>query len=182
MGAGQDLPLPSCGGEQSPGCAQSRTAVLRCLRVALAAGPVPLLQLCTGQAGSRRSQEANTSSVCCWAKPSSHVFPSRQLELFYKVQLCFTSQQINIFLPRLFCLISASTVFLRRIDVLFTVVLPLQTFSHTPITVPRMERSLSVKALPGLLAGSTEAGRLSLSHQQPLKVWQAKARRWERPS
>lgn len=143
-GVPQDLLLPSCGAEQSPQCARSRTARPRCLRVSLAAGPVPVLQLHMSRAAPRRNQEANTSSVCCWAKPSSHLFPPRQLEFFYKVQLCFTSQQIKIFLPGLFCLTSASMVFLRRISILFAVVLLLQTFSRTPITVPRMKRSLSV--------------------------------------
>lgn len=138
MGAGQGLLLPSCGGEQPHGAPRA-AAGLHCLRVSVAAGPVPLLQLHMGRAASRRSQEANSSSVCCWAKPSSCAFPSRQLHFFYKVQLCFTSQQINIFLPSLFCLISASTAFLSRINILFTVVLLLQTFSHTPITVPRMK-------------------------------------------
>lgn len=102
-----------------------------------------MLQLHMSWAAPRRNQEANTSSVCCWAKPSSRLFPPRQLEFFYKVQLCFTSQQIKIFLPGLFCLTSASMVFLRRISILLAVVLLLQTFSCTPITVPRMKRSLS---------------------------------------
>ena len=103
-----------------------------------------MLQLHMSWAAPRRNQEANTSSVCCCAKPSSCLFPPRQLEFFYKVQLCFTSQQIKIFLPGLFCLTSASMVFLRRISILLAVVLLLQTFSRTPITVPRMKRSLSV--------------------------------------
>lgn len=39
------------------------------------------------------------------------------------------------------------------------------------------------QALPGLLASSsTKTGRLSLSHQQPLTIRQAKARCWEWPS